>query len=263
MIFISTNFIEPENFNKIFDYVPYISQNLKIPIGIEIFPFWDTDGFEDQIIKSLPILKHYPISFHDPYKTDHAFSLGTDMYDKTMKDFSKTLSYSNILEGHHIVYHHNNCKIDDYEKKQLVEISSKNFLALRKLCNYFRIDLLVENAGTCDEKTMLLTQTEFENFCYSNNCNVLIDVGHAYCNNWDIEKLIYNLGNKIKAYHIHNNYGNDSHNRIADGGLEYNSFLTLCSNITPNAKYIFEYSTKYTCTVEDYCDDIRFLLSYI
>lgn len=261
MIFISTNFLKPENFKNVFDYVFYIQQKLSISVGIEIFPFWDTNGFEEQIITNLPRLKSYPISFHDPYKTDHTSIQGTNHYRKTLNDFLKTLSYNYVLKGHHIVYHHNNCKVENCNKRQLIETSTKNFLELNTLCCYFGTELLVENAGTIAERTMLFSQIEFENFCNSNNCDVLIDVGHAYCNQWDIEKLIYNLGNRIKAFHIHNNFGKDSHNRIRCGGLDYESFLTLCSKQTPTAKYIIEYSTNCSCTPEDFCDDIDFLLS--
>lgn len=37
MFFISTNFLKPENFDKIFDYVSHISQNLDISIGYRNF----------------------------------------------------------------------------------------------------------------------------------------------------------------------------------------------------------------------------------
>lgn len=261
MIFISTNFLGNENFSKVFNYVSFIQGKLNIPVGIEIFPFWDTNDFENQIISNLPKLKSYPISFHDPYKTEHTSIQGDKNYIKTWNDFLKTLSYNYVLQGHHIVYHHNNCKVEHCKKRQLLEASTKNFLELNRLCCYFGTELLVENAGTIGERTMLLSQIEFENFCNINNCHVLIDVGHAYCNQWDIEKLIYNLGNKVKAYHIHNNYGEDSHNRIRCGGLDYESFLALCSKQTPTAKYIIEYSTNCLCTPEDFCDDIDFLLA--
>lgn len=261
MIFISTNFLSPENFSNVFDYVFFIQEKLGISVGIEIFPFWDSNGFEDQIIKNLPKLKCFPVSFHDPYKTDHTSVQGTSYYKKTLNDFLKTLSYNCVLQGQHIVYHHNNCKVEDCNKGQLIETSTKNFLELNRLCCYFGTELLVENAGTIDERTMLLSQREFEDFCNNTNCYILIDVGHAYCNQWDIEKLIYDLGNKIKAFHIHNNYGKDSHNRIRCGGLDYGAFLSLCSKHTPTAKYIIEYSTNCSCTPEDFCDDISFLLS--
>jgi len=262
MIFISTNFLEPEHFSKIFDYIPYIQQKLDIPIGIEIFPFWDTYGFEDQIIDNLTRLKEHLISFHDPYQTDHTSLPESDNYNKTLKDFIKTLSYNRILHGNHIVYHHNNCKIERLNKSRLLDASLKNLSQIKDLCHNFGTEILVENAGTLVESTMLLNQEEFEHFCFSNDCNVLIDIGHAYCNQWDIEKLIHNLGTKIKAYHIHNNYGDDSHNRIKDGGLNYKSFLAVFSQITPCAKYIFEYSSRCQCTPEDFCEDIQFLLSH-
>lgn len=132
-----------------------------------------------------------------------------------------------------------------------------------KLCSYFGTKLLVENAGTTVENTMLLNQEEFEQFCCLNNYNVLIDVGHAYCNHWDIEKLIYTLNTKIKAYHLHNNFGTDSHNRILDGQIKYEPLLSLCSQITPNATYILEYSPNCQCTVKDFCEDLHFISSYL
>ena len=74
MIFISTNFLKAQDFNKIFDYVPQIINKLGIEIGIEIFPFWDTKEFEYQITENIIKLKQYPISFHDPIKQNIAQS---------------------------------------------------------------------------------------------------------------------------------------------------------------------------------------------
>lgn len=263
MFFISTNFLEPENFCEIFNYISQLSQNFDFPIGIEIFPFWNYQGFENQIIENLLKLKKYPISFHDPYLTEHSAPKGTDSYDKTLYDFNKTLSYNNILQGLHIVYHQSNCLITSNNKKNILEVSSHNLLQLNELCSCFGTNLLVENAGTAVENTMLLNQEEFEKFCCSNNYNVLIDIGHAYCNHWDIEKLIYTLKTRIKAYHLHNNFGTDSHNRILDGQIKYESILSICSKITPNAIYILEYSPKCQCTVSDFYEDLLFVSSYL
>lgn len=263
MIFISTNFLKAQDFNKIFDYVPQIINKLGIEIGIEIFPFWDTKEFEYQITENIIKLKQYPISFHDPYKTEHSAVKGSDIYIKTINDFTKTLSYSRILNGYHIVIHQNNCKISTDNKENILKFSAQNLIQLHKLCTCFHTELLVENAGTFAEKNMLLNQNEFEQFCYLNNYSALIDVGHAYCNHWDIEKLINTLGNRIKAYHLHNNYGYDTHNRILDGGFKYDSFLSMCSQLTPNASFILEYSPDCLCTVKDFCEDIQYISSYI
>lgn len=263
MFFISTNFLKPENFSDIFNYVSKIRQNLAIPIGIEIFPFWNSPGFENQIIENLLKLKKYPISFHDPYLIEHSAPKGTDDYDKALNDFNKTLSYNNILQGYHIVFHQSNCLITSNNKKSILDVSSHNLLYLNKLCSCFGTNLLVENAGTYIENTMLLNQEEFENFCCLNNYSVLIDIGHAFCNNWDIEKLIYTLKTRIKAYHLHNNFGTDSHNRILDGQIRYESLLSICSKITPDATYILEYSPNCQCKVNDFCEDLHFISSYL
>lgn len=263
MIFISTNFLKAENFSMIFDYVSQIRNKLGLEIGIEIFPFWDTKGFENQIIENLINLKKFPISFHDPYQTEHSAVKGTDSYIKTLNDFTKTLSYSRVLSGYHIVFHQNNCKITTDNKKSILEFSSQNLLQLYRLCTCFQTELLVENAGTLVEKNMLLDQDEFEQFCCFNNYSALVDVGHAYCNHWDTEKLVYTLGSRIKAYHLHNNYGHDTHNRILDGEFEYGKFFSMCSQLTPKASFILEYSPDCLCTVNEFCEDIEYISSYI
>lgn len=260
MIFISTNFLKPHEIGRIIYYVKNIEKKLSIPIGIEIFPFWDELNYENDIIDNLIELQKHYISFHDPYNTEHTAPYNSHEYIKTLNDFLKTISYGNILNAKHIVFHHNNCKVKN-NKEVLIQESIKNMTYLNSICKNYNIPLLVENAGTIFDENMLFNQEEFEYYCKNQDYDVLIDLGHAFCNNWDIDKLIKNIGIRIKAYHIHNNYGKDSHNRIFDGNLDFNHILQLYHQYTPNADLIIEYSTESNCSIEEFCNDIEFLLS--
>ena len=71
---------------------------------------------------------------------------------------------------------------------------------------------------------------------------VLIDIGHAYCNGWDLERVISALKDKIIAYHVHNNDGkDDQHKRMHDGTLDFDRFIEWYKKNTPHAEIVLEY----------------------
>ena len=107
----------------------------------------------------------------------------------------------------------------------------------------------------------MLNEREFIEECLAMPNQVLIDVGHAWCNGWDLEHVIAALKEKIVAYHIHNNNGKeDEHQRIHSGTLNFDAFMKMYAKYTPSADLVLEYAPNVKDDVAGIQADIEELL---
>lgn len=240
----------PESFEKVYK----ITEGVEFPIGIEIFPMFHDEKYENILNKNLEKLKDYKITFHEPYnKTDHSYPDGK-VYERTLDYFKKTLEYKD-LNPKYIVYHYNNRKIDD--KNRMLNAARKNLDYYSSITD---IPLLIENVGVDERKNKMLEEKEFIEECLNRNERVLIDIGHANANGWDIENLISSLQDKIVSYHLHSNDGrHDEHCSIFEEGKtpDIEKIISLIKKYTPNADLVIEYSNYYEDKESLVIEDIK------
>ena len=238
-ILISTNMYPQNDFSRVFSY----AEEMEGRAGVEIFPLFHQPGYEETLKSFLPRLKKFPVSFHGPYyQAEHSAAPGTEEYCKTMEMFRKTLEYCAILSGRYVVFHHNNCSVIGADRPELIRISCENYYKAEEMSRTYGIPVVVENAGVSAYGTMMFDQKEFINLCRKENYQVLIDIGHANANGWNLRQVMEELKDQITAYHIHNNDGiHDGHQRILNGTLNFEQFLTDFRELTPEADLVVEY----------------------
>ena len=235
MIYISTNIYGPDTFMKVLKVVDHFGGQ----VGIELFMMNHDDSFMDLVSENMDTLRKYSFSFHGPYyETEHSADHASEKYKYTMKLFDECLDLAKDLEPEFIVYHYNNCQVNDREK--MLENTRKSLDHLSAKSNF---PLLIENVGVDFIGNKLLSQEEFIEECLSRPEDVLIDIGHANANGWDFERLMSALKDKIKAYHLHSNDGiHDSHQRIFENTPDMDRFLGLYKTYTPHAHLVLEYN---------------------
>lgn len=266
-IYISTNLFRPKDLEGIFSLVDkankVIDDNEKI--GIELFPEWQSEAFEEFLDKNIDRFKNYKISLHGPYyNTEHSADKKSKEYNTSKDYFIKTLKLSNKLNSSYIVYHHNNCKVINDNKEKMIKVSSENLLELNELANEYSANIIVENAGVIFNNNMLFTEEEFIEMAKKIDNFILIDIGHAFANKWDLYRVISELKDKIVSYHLHNNNGiNDNHNSIMDGKLDIKEFIDLYKKYTPNADLVIEYGAHYNSKIEKVIDDVKWIYENI
>lgn len=199
-------------------------------LGIEVFPLFHDPDFEPALKALLPKLSKVAITFHEPYfGSDHTFPKGTAEYARSMEMYEKTVYYAGILHARHIVFHHNNVKVpagDPARKAAMLETANENYIEMARMAGDAGLTLLVENVGVHDRGNVLLEEQEFLALCREKQYPVLVDIGHAHANGWDLAGYMRTLKDRIHAYHIHNNDGvHDSHQRIRNGNLDFDAFL--------------------------------------
>ena len=104
----------------------------------------------------------------------------------------------------------------------------------------YGIDVVIENVGI--RENMVFSQNEYEEFILKNKYKCLIDIGHAYLNEWNIESLIKKLKNNILGFHFHNNDGlYDRHDPISSGKIDYSKIIKLVKENVPTGVIVLEY----------------------
>lgn len=259
-IYISTNMYKVNQLDEVFNILEAIQYE---DMGIELFTEFNDKEFVEIVNKNINRFKKYKISLHGPYyKTEHSAQKGSDIYNKSKAYFMDTLKLSKELNSSYIVYHHNNCKIHDKEK--MINNSKINLEELNELSKDYNANIVIENAGVISSQNMLFDQEEFIKICKESNNDVLIDIGHAFANGWDLEYVIKELKDKIVSYHLHNNDGDrDSHDSISYGKLSMEKFIEIYKKYTNKADLVLEYSKDYRDKVNILIEDIAYIKSKI
>ena len=236
----------------------YYPEHTDIPLGFELLPMFDLPAFQDNLEANLSVFQNRPLVFHEPvWGVEHTAPMGTLAYDASMFHILLTLKYARILKPKYMVYHLNNCKVDETEKDKMLAASLENLEEMKFLFDFLTI--LVENTGTASDRNRLLDQDEFTDLCLKRGMDVLIDVGHANANGWDLPGLITDLKSQIRGFHLHNNDGmHDLHNRLPDGTLDFDELMPFIAKTVPDAFWVIEY-TKPLFHKEALLMDIRML----
>ena len=254
-VLISTNMYVSKDFDRVLTYVKEFDGK----VGVEVFPMFHEPEYEKILQTCAPLLSKVPISFHGPYyHADYSAPYGSECYEKTMKMTEKTLEYCQNLKSKYMVFHHNNFRVSAENKQNMIENACINFRKVEKMYADCGISVVVENAGVLQNGSMLLDQNEFINLCKKEDYRVLIDIGHAHANGWDLCSVMEALKERIAAYHLHNNDGvHDSHQRICDGTLDFDSFFERAKELTPSADLVLEYNPKVPSDEQGIMEDIK------
>lgn len=257
-ILLSTNAFIKTGFNPLKEL---LSNYGTFQFGLELFPNFENENFEKELLEIRDIIKDRPLSMHGPYfKVEHTAEKGTESYDYAMEQIEQTLRVCEDLNINHLVFHHNNKKINDENKLKSLSESKKNLQELNEICKKSNVEILVENAGVYDKENVLFNEKEFIEMCKEEGNNVLIDIGHVNANKWSLENIITSLKNQITHYHLHNNSaGRDDHNRIHDGSLDFERFISLYNTHTPNATLVLEYNYDLGNDIKAIQEDLDYL----
>lgn len=211
-------------------------------IGFELLMMFDLPGFEQNLAENLDLFRKGPLMFHEPvWGVEHSASRGSKAWEEGMYHLRLTRKYAEILHPASMVYHLNNCAVPAEARDRALRNALENLAEVRDM--FPGVELLVENTGTKADGTMLLDQREFTDLCRGEKFPVLIDLGHAGANGWDIQRLIRDLRDQIRGFHLHNNDGmHDLHNRLTDGVLDYRELIPYMDLLVPDAPRVIEYS---------------------
>ena len=211
-------------------------------VCFELLPMFDLSAFEANLEANIDFFREGTVCFHEPvFCVEHSAPKGSPAYEESMHHIMLTKKYADILHPVHMVYHLNNCDVTPETKDSILATSLENLEEIRGI--FEGVQIVVENVGTDVKGDKLLDQEEFTGLCREKGFDVLIDIGHANANSWDIRRLIHDLKSQIRAFHLHNNDGvNDLHNRLGNGTIDFAELMPYIRSEVPEADLIIEYT---------------------
>jgi len=111
--------------------------------------------------------------------------------------------------------------------------------AFTPLCSYassLGVTLAMENLFSTSPEQLVVISDEL-------HCAVCWDVGHANVGGFPLEKALPLLGKRIKALHLHDNYGlSDNHNAPYFGTVNWPQLVSLLREIDYEGTFNYEVS---------------------
>lgn len=235
LVHISDLILYEKNYEEI---IEFLTEN-KIK-NLELFIEPLDENYNKKMLKILQNYEFTSISFHGPFRRCNLADLTEESWKKTLYSYEESLKIIEKYKPSFLVLHTNegipSKIIDDDLKTSII----KKIDYLIKLGKKYNVNIVVENVGI--RENMIFSQDEYEELILENNYKCLIDIGHAFLNEWNIENCIRRLKNHILGFHFHNNDGIfDSHETIFNGKIDYKKIVEYVKRYTPTAKIVLEY----------------------
>lgn len=230
-------------------------------LGVELIAFTHDDGYWERLERLLPTLT-CPLTFHGPYINVEAASRpGTKAYDHLLDSYERVCALAARWGAGHIVFHYTQKGVEPGELAQMQRVSRENIRRVLDIGKRYGVEIVVENLPFPASGVPLYSN---EGYCglYEDFPDMagIIDVGHAQLTRLDMEALLGAVGERIHAYHFHNNDGlRDSHNSLENGVIDYEALAALYRKYTPKARIVLEYEPHAWVSEEKLERDIRWV----
>ncbi|MBU2699652.1 sugar phosphate isomerase/epimerase [Sporomusaceae bacterium BoRhaA] len=214
--------------------------NLPKDLGLEIFYEFGNDLYWHTLLKQL-------FSDHAPHSLSlHGPCIATNLADPNdnhyLVQYKQALDFAAKWQANFIVVHTNEAFTGD--KRSTQNLVKDRITELVALANNYPVQLVIENVGLCNKNTLLFDWNDYWDLIQAfPTVGALLDTGHAHINGWQMPRVIYDLGPRLKACHLHDNHGQtDAHLPIGLGIIPWQSLFTALQTSCPDASLIFEYA---------------------
>lgn len=215
-------------------------KQLPTNLGLEIFYEFGDDFHWERVMKD--IYSHRPLqnfSIHGP-------CIGINLADENdthyLTLYKKVFEFAAKWKADFVVVHTNEEFIGD--KTTVRERVQHRLRELLTLSKNYKVQLLIENVGLKTKGTLLFDWKEYlELLLTLPEARALLDIGHAYINQWNLPNVIQQLGSRLLACHLHDNHGlSDDHLPIGHGTINWNVLFAAILSYAPGSTLVFEYA---------------------
>ena len=231
-------------------------------IGIEIFCEIGNDYYWDHLLPLLLNNRKIPLSLHGPFQRLDLSDPDADF--AAIKDaFIWAFELGKKYGAKDCVCHpysgHRPCDETVASISVAKETTLKRIIELDRIANIYGIQLLIENMpetdGLLDEKSFINLFSPYKDLRF------LIDTGHAHLQHWDMRYVLNELGDRVLAYHINDNFGDfDTHLKVGEGSFNWDEFFSLYKQYTPAANLVLEYNNG---PLESILDSVSLVKKYL
>ncbi len=204
---------------------------------------WNDFHLKIEALASILNKKNVGYSVHVPVWDANLTSENAQLRNAVLESYKATIAFASRIKARHVVLHTGWCA-DPHFSKEIARIRAKDFLeTLVDFNKAYGQLLLVENIGST--AASLFTQKQFVDFLdgFPAEVGYVVDIGHAHINEWEIESLLHELGDKLYALHIHDNDGlHDEHAPIGEGNIDWEGVLGAAMDTKKDLSLILEYN---------------------
>lgn len=214
-------------------------------IGVELIAFTHLESYWHTLCGLLKKLR-CPVTFHGPFiGVEGTSAPGTQAHSWLMESYRRVFQLARTHNVRHIVYHTTQLPFRPEQVKSACALAEENLSGILAMAEEMGVSVLIENLSypRMADRVPLYTSTAYGSFFTRHpNANSIIDIGHAHMNAMDLPGFLQQHGDRVKAYHFHNNDGEqDMHSDIFSGTFSYNDFAPIYRQYTPNADIVLEY----------------------
>ena len=212
--------------------------------GIEFFYEFGKDYYWDEEVAAWG---DRDFSIHAPCVAVDLAAAADHTY---LQALEQTLAYAKKINVEFVVVHTNEVGTNDKATTQaLVKARLAEVLALGEK---YGVTIVIENVGLRVKNNVVFNLEEYlELFQTFPKAKALIDTGHAHVNGWDIPAVIKALGDRLIAYHIHDNDGgSDAHLPVGHGNIPWDRVFAAMKEYTPEATVVCEYRCGFENTFD-------------
>jgi len=238
-------------------------------LGIEVFYEWGGKTYWELVLQEVFRERKGPFSIHAPFQGGAVDMSLTEAEDWLFRYLQEPFELYHRFGATDYVVHMNGPYLTEpspVQRQERLKRTEDRLARLNDICRREGVRMLVENLAFGGGKKTLCGQHEFlQVFEHNPELSCIVDTGHAVLAGIDIFEVQRALGDRLKAYHIHDNDGRqDCHWRIETGVIDWDRFAEGARLYTPDANFVMEYNPTSVGSVEDYMTDaekIRKLLT--
>jgi sugar phosphate isomerase/epimerase len=238
----------------------YSMKKMPPELGVEIFYEWGSETYWELALTEIMRERTGKFSIHAPYQGSITEMSLTTREDEMFEYLRKPFRLYHKFGGEGYVVHMNApyaVQPSPEEKAERFKRVEDRLARLNDLCQSEGVSMLVENLAFGHGMKTLCDQEDFLRLFKNNPAlNCIVDTGHAVLGGMDIYEVQKALGSRLKAYHLHDNDGQeDLHQRVGTGVIDWKRFGEGAHLYTPGAQFIMEYNINAVSGFDDFSED--------
>ena len=218
--------------------------------GAELATWWTYPGFDELMDSQVPrFAGRYPVTLHSPF-FEYCCERDSEQWQASMAAMERAFGWYGSFGATSMVVHTHSAGRPAEERARWQRLSVENMCLIAEEYRRRGYNMTVENVGFPHAGTVLFDQEEcialFDELPDDVGC--LIDTGHAFANHWDVGHVVERLGERIRAFHLHNTDGmRDLHYSVYEEGMylspaAFDGLLCCIRDNCPGAELVLEYS---------------------
>lgn len=217
--------------------------------GAELATWWTYPGFDALMDEQVSrFAGKYPVTLHSPF-LEYCCVRDSGQWHEAMAALDRAFGWYADFDAASMVVHTHSAGHPAEEKTQWQRLSVENMCLIAEMYRERGFNMLVENVGYAHAENVLFDRDEFISLFDELPADVgcLIDTGHAFANHWDVARVVERLGDRIKAFHLHNTDGVlDLHYSVYEEGMylsadRFDDLLRSIKDNCPDADLVLEY----------------------